>query len=93
MFLSKKRIWNGSARYRREKHYCPKCHMEMVLKRMEQIVHSKSPEARKFDFSIPGGEGGYIIGNVKFIWDEFFCEHCGNQITIADMMKYEKRDG
>jgi hypothetical protein len=41
--------------------------MEMVLKKVEQVVNSKSPEARNFDFRSPGGEGGFKVGNVKFI--------------------------
>lgn len=31
-----------------------------------------------------------MIGNVKFIWTEFKCPHCGKQISVEEMKQIEK---
>jgi transcription initiation factor IIE alpha subunit len=69
-------------------HYCPECNSKMDAKKVERVVNSKSPEARNFDFS---SVDGYLIGLIKFIWDEFHCPKCDNQLTVPEMKKYERQ--
>jgi predicted RNA-binding Zn-ribbon protein involved in translation (DUF1610 family) len=75
--------------YKNKPHYCPECGALMYLQVIERVVSSKSPEARNFDFSF--GESGNMTGTYKFIWDEFYCPQCGNQLTISEMQEYEKQ--
>lgn len=79
-----KRIWNDIFFSRFQKHPCPNCGEILTLKKISEIVNWRSPRAKDFDFSSAGGEG-YMMGNVKFIWDEFFCPRCGYQTSIKEL--------
>lgn len=80
-----KRSWENPF-WVHKKHYCPKCNTLMKIIKVSKIVNSKSMEAKDFDFQ--SGET-YMIGNVKFIWNEFRCPECGMQLTIEEMKNYE----
>jgi len=69
-----------------KKHYCPNCSKVLTVKKVSKIVNSKSDEAKYFDFD--NGEN-FMRGDVKFIWNIFYCNDCKNEITIKDMKKYE----
>ena len=66
-----------------KKHYCPECRGELRRVDISKVVNSKSPEARDYDFSAPGG--GFYHGNVKFIWTELRCSRCGKQYTVKEI--------
>lgn len=70
------------------KHHCPVCGEELQKTKVSKIVHSKSEEAKNYDFS---GSDGYMIGNVKFIWTEFVCAKCNKNYSINDIYQAEKR--
>lgn len=70
-----------------KKHYCPNCGVALEKIKISKIVNSKSEEARNFEFEF--GES-YMIGNVKFIWDEFQCPICKKRISIDEMKRIEK---
>ena len=70
-----------------EKHYCPYCHGLLQVKAKKQVVNSEAEEAKDFNFS---GYEGSMIGNVKFTWDIFYCEHCDKEIPISDIYQYER---
>jgi len=73
-----------SIRARKRKYYCPKCHEQLIVIKKEQIVNSESEEAKNFDFStgIGGTESGRMIGNIRFIWDMFYCSKCDIEYDI-----------
>ena len=71
-----------------KKHYCPKCKTKLTRIKTSKIVNSKSPEAKNFDFSL--GDG-FMVGDVEFIWKEFYCPICGKRITIDEMKRIEKQ--
>jgi hypothetical protein len=87
-FRGKKWTWYAFSKYMKKPHYCPECNSQMEAKKVERVVNSKSPEARNFDFS---SVDGYLIGLIKFTWDEFHCPKCGNQLTVPQMKKYERQ--
>ena len=69
-----------------KKHFCPNCNNLLEVIKVSKIVNSKDPESVKFDFRL--GDG-YMIGNVKCIWDEFKCPACSYQISVRDFRKAE----
>lgn len=71
-----------------KKHYCPACGSELMKVKTSKIVNSKSEEASEFDFQ---SADTYMIGDVKFIWTEFKCPHCGKQISVEEMKMVEKK--
>ena len=69
------------------KHYCPYCSSLLEIKRKKQMVNSKTEEHKKFSsYAI----GGNIGGNVEFNWDVFYCENCNIELSIEDMLGYER---
>ena len=71
-----------------QKHYCPKCKERLKKVKVSKVVNSKSPDAKYYDFMM----GGFfsrkmMIGNVKFIKPEFFCEKCNKQYKIGELKK------
>ena len=89
------RNWDGvqgtssvySISARTGKHYCPYCKGLLQIKRKQQIVNSETEEAKKFDFSAYEGS---MIGNIKFIWDVFYCEDCNIEISTGDIYRFEQ---
>lgn len=71
-----------------KKHYCISCGELLEKIVVSKIVNSNSLEAKNFDFQ---AVDSYMIGNVKFIWDEFQCPNCKRQFTIKEMKFLEKR--
>ena len=68
-----------------KKHKCPYCSQLLERVKVSKIVRAGSAEAANFDFSMPGG--GYMRGNIKFIWTEFRCPECGRQFKIDELKK------
>lgn len=70
-----------------KKHFCPHCSTLLQKVKVSKIVNWKSEEAKDFDFHT---FDTYMIGNVKFIWTEFYCPKCNQNITIDEMKRIEK---
>ncbi len=71
------------------KHFCPVCGEVLQKVKIHKIVNSQSEEAKDYDFSSPGGNG-YMVGDVKFIWTEFYCAKCSKNYSINDIYQAEK---
>jgi ribosomal protein S27AE len=81
-----KRIFSNPGFVYLKKHFCPNCHRQMKVVRHTRIVNSQSEEAFKFDFH--SGET-YMLGDVKFIWEELMCPNCRMEISVRDMLSIE----
>ena len=73
-----------------KKHYCPVCGTKLTRLKTSRIVNSKSPEAKKYDFTL--GDS-YMDGDVEIIWKEFYCQICKKRIPIDEMRRIEKEQG
>lgn len=73
-----------------KKHYCPGCETRLQLIKVSKVVNSKSPEARNYNFSC--GDG-FLVGNVKFIWKEFYCPVCDRQFSVKKLKRIEREMG
>ena len=73
-----------------KKHYCPVCGTKLTRLKTSRIVNSKSPEAKKYDFTL--GDS-YIDSDVEIIWKEFYCQICKIRIPIDKMRQIEKEQG
>ena len=71
-----------------KKHYCPKCKNKLTIKYKSEVVNSKSPEAKYYDFSV--GDT-YFVGDVEFRTSYFHCDKCGFSIPFSEMQKLEKK--
>jgi len=71
-----------------KKHYCPICSSELEKVKNSKIVNSKSEEAKNFDFS--SGDT-YMIGSVKFVWNELYCPACNKNYTVKEIRALEKQ--
>ncbi len=86
--MTGKRYFNNDVFYTVfKKHYCPQCGLKMMRMKNSKIVNSKSPEAKNYDFSL--GDS-YMVGDVEFIWKEFYCPKCEKHISVEEMRKIEK---
>lgn len=70
-----------------KKHYCPVCGTKLTRIKTSKIVNSKSPEAKNYDFTL--GDS-FMVGDVEFIWKEFYCPTCKKRIPIDEMRRIEK---
>ncbi len=83
-----KREWSRPFWVRFKKHYCPVCKNLLAATKVSKIVNSKSEEAKNYDFS--SGDT-YMIGNIKFIWNEFHCPACSKSYSMQEIRENEKR--
>ncbi len=81
-----KRISKSPFFVRFKKHYCPDCGQKLDVIKVSKIVNSRSPEAKHFDFH---NVDNYMVGDVKFVWDEFECPECKIRFSIEAMKKIE----
>ena len=72
--------------YFRKPHYCPTYHTKLQKVAVSKVVNSHSPEARDFVFSL--GDS-YMVGNIRFTWDEFECPVCHKHLSIKEMKEIE----
>ena len=72
-----------------KKHYCEICNGELEVRRIKKTVNSNSPEAIEFDFSNSGGDG-FLIGDVRFSFEVFFCPKCDKSFSIRQTKKRER---
>jgi len=79
---------NYSISARIGKHYCPNCQSLLTLKEKNRVVNSASEEANYFDFH---NVDNYMIGNVKFIWDVYYCEKCNLETSVKDIRIIERK--
>jgi transcription initiation factor IIE alpha subunit len=80
------KYFNKDVLYMRKKHDCPKCKTQLEAVKVSRVVHSESPEAQEFDFSLGDDQ---LVGNVKFTWKEFECPECGLHLTVEEMKRAE----
>ena len=73
--------------YFRKDHFCPECKTKLEKVPVSKVVNSRSPEAKDFDFSMPGGN--FAIGDIQFTWDEFECPNCKKHLTVNEMKAIE----
>ena len=71
-----------------KKHYCPECGTKLTRIKISKIVNSKSPEAKNYDFTL--GDS-FMVGDVKFVWKEFYCPTCKKRMPIDEMKRIEKQ--
>jgi len=93
--LEKKEEVNGfkttySISARTKNHYCPKCDELLEVVRKEQVVNSKSEEAKNFDFSDNGDMSGVLHGNIRFKWDAFYCSKCNIETPVGIIFRYNR---
>ena len=74
----------------RKKHNCISCNEKVNVKRVKKVINSRSPEAKDFNFSFSGSDGGFMFGDVEFSYEVFYCPNCNNTISIKEMKKYER---
>lgn len=81
-----KREYNDILYFRKD-HFCPDCRTKLEKAPVSKVVHSRSPEAKDFDFSMPGGN--FAVGDIQFTWDEFECPNCKKHLTVNEMKEIE----
>ena len=81
--------WSYSFSMRIKKYFCSECDNVLVVKRENKIVNSKSPEAIHFDFNT---DDGVLRGDVKFIWDVFYCSKCNEDLSHMQIFQYAKNN-
>ena len=64
-----------------KKHYCPYCGEKLIRKKVSQIIHSDSEEAKNYDFEVADIT---VKGNMKFTHIEFFCSVCQKQYSVKE---------
>ena len=69
------------------KHYCPVCRELLQIKNKSRVVNSESEEAKDYDFST--GDT-CLTGNIKFIFDVFYCAKCNMEISVREQRAYER---
>jgi RNase P subunit RPR2 len=67
------------------KHFCPNCNELLRIIKKEEIINSESEEAKNYDFSF---DEGRKIGNIKFIYDVFYCEKCDLVLSVKDVLRF-----
>ena len=72
-----------------KKHYCPVCGTKLTRIKTSKIVNSKSPEAKNYNFVL--GDS-YMVGDVMFIWKDFYCTICDRKITVNEMKEIERAE-
>ena len=87
--LNKKWIMDDPSYLYNIKHYCNICSGELVVKRVERIINSKSPEAKNYDFSFSGTDGGFLFGDIEFSFEVFYCPNCGIEIPVREIRRQE----
>lgn len=70
-----------------KKHYCPSCKEKLRVRYKSEIIDSRSPQAKKYDFSL--GDT-FLSGEVEFKTPYFYCSACGVDISVYNMKEYEK---
>ena len=73
-----------------KEHFCPICNEKIQVKRTKKIVNSKSEEAKNFDFSF-SGDGGFMSGDVEFIFEVFYCSSCKKEFSIKEIRNFERK--
>lgn len=71
-----------------KKHFCPKCGNKLTVGYISEIVNSKSPEAKNYDFS---NVDTYFVGDVEFRTQCFRCDNCKVHYSFKEMRRIEKK--
>lgn len=73
------------------KHFCPRCGERLQRKKVSEVIHSDSAEAKNCDFQVADST---VKGYMKFTHVEFYCPSCAAQYTVqelwANRRKYRK---
>jgi hypothetical protein len=70
-----------------KEHRCPNCDRIIIAKKIYEIINSKSPEAKYYDFST--GDT-FLNGDVIFIYFVFYCGYCNKKYKIKEIRNHEK---
>ena len=84
-----KSINEGGLIYMHRQHFCPDCGQLLELGCIEKVVNSNSPEAKDYDFSMPGCRGSYV-GDVLFRIGCFYCTNCEKPFRAKQIKAFEK---
>jgi len=57
------------------------------IRKKSQVVNSASEEAKDFDFAVVDS---FMIGNIKFIFDVYYCKKCDLDMSIKSIRRYER---
>lgn len=88
--ITGKKWFNNDIIYTKfKKHNCFFCGELLDLVKVSKVVNSESPEAKDFDFSF---SAGFMVGDVKFVWDEFECPKCKHHYTIRELKEFEREN-
>ncbi len=71
-----------------KKHFCTECKTKLSCIKVSKIVNSNSPEAKNYDFTM--GDS-FMVGDVEFIWKEFYCPQCNKQFSISEIKHIERQ--
>lgn len=71
-----------------KKHFCPKCGERLELRYNSKVVNSKSPEAKKYDFTL--GDT-FLVGDVEFRTSYFHCVNCQLDVSCKKMNRRKKK--
>ena len=65
-----------------KKHYCPCCGNKLARKKVSEVIHSDSDEAKNYDFEVADIT---VKGNMNFTHIEFFCPVCQRNYTVKEI--------
>jgi len=89
MSMGKKRLYSDIIFTRIKKHFCPNCGEKLSLITCSKVINSKSEESKKLNFVL--GDT-FMVGDIKFIYDEFKCNKCNFQVSVKELKQIEKGD-
>ena len=90
MIHATKIVNEGGLLFMHKKHLCPVCNQLLEVAYMEKMVNSHSPEAKDYDFSMPGCRG-VLVGNVLFRIRCFYCTSCEKVFRVKQIKEIEKK--
>lgn len=88
----KNRVWyhyGNIFKVRFRKHFCHICQNQLIQRKHEKVVNSKSSEAKYYDFSLLDTN---IIGNCTFIHKVFYCSTCNEEIEVITQLSIEDNE-
>ena len=67
-----------------KKHYCPCCGNRLVRKKVSEVIHSDSKEAKNYDFEVADIT---VKGNMKFTHIVLSCDTCKKTFTVKELKR------
>ena len=88
----KNRVWyhfGNIFKVRFRKHFCHVCQNQLIQRKHEKVVNSRSTEAKYYDFSLIDTN---IIGDCIFIHKVFYCSMCNEEIEFITQLSIEDNE-